>query len=598
MSTESQAVSNEPQSGVEQKGAAAATYVDERVHSNSWLSRNLNKVFPDHWSFMLGEIALYSFVVVLLSGVYLTLFYKPSVVEVIYDGPYIPLKGVQMSEAYDSALAISFEVRGGLLMRQIHHWSALFFVVAIAVHMFRIFFTGAFRKPRELNWVIGMTLALLALGAGFTGYSLPDDLLSGTGLRIIEGILLAIPVIGTWASFLLFGGEFPGVDIISRLYGIHILLIPGIIVAMITVHLMLVWSQKHTQFPGPGRTDKNVVGYPLMPVYMAKAGGFFFLIFGLITIIAGIVQINPIWIFGPYTPDQVSAGTQPDWYIGWLDGALRLMPNLEWVIFGYTLSLNVFIPTVILPGLIVTAAIIYPWLEAWATGDKREHHLLDRPRNAPTRTALGVMAITFYVVLWIGGGNDVIAVGFDLSINFMIWLLRFSLIILPALAFIITKRICLSLQRRDRDLLLHGRETGRILRLPHGEFIEVHAPINDNERARIEGKPDIKPLPEPPETDSAGVANPKYKSGKRRAGLSRFIHRDAIEKPTADEIHHADEHIAEQVEMEKPLLEREEAMHVAHDGAVLSKPPLETDVLESGDPADSSSNGSGSNSQQ
>jgi len=593
MSTESQAVSNEPQSGVEQKGAAAATYVDERVHSNSWLSRNLNKVFPDHWSFMLGEIALYSFVVVLLSGVYLTLFYKPSVVEVIYDGPYIPLKGVQMSEAYDSALAISFEVRGGLLMRQIHHWSALFFVVAIAVHMFRIFFTGAFRKPRELNWVIGMTLALLALGAGFTGYSLPDDLLSGTGLRIIEGILLAIPVIGTWASFLLFGGEFPGVDIISRLYGIHILLIPGIIVAMITVHLMLVWSQKHTQFPGPGRTDKNVVGYPLMPVYMAKAGGFFFLIFGLITIIAGIVQINPIWIFGPYTPDQVSAGTQPDWYIGWLDGALRLMPNLEWVIFGYTLSLNVFIPTVILPGLIVTAAIIYPWLEAWATGDKREHHLLDRPRNAPTRTALGVMAITFYVVLWIGGGNDVIAVGFDLSINFMIWLLRFSLIILPALAFIITKRICLSLQRRDRDLLLHGRETGRILRLPHGEFIEVHAPINDNERARIEGKPDIKPLPEPPETDSAGVANPKYKSGKRRAGLSRSIHRDAIEKPTADEIHHADEHIAEQVEMEKPLLEREEAMHVAHDGAVLSKPPLETDVLESGDPADSSSNGSG-----
>lgn len=583
-------MSTEQISGIEKKGASAATYVDERVHSNSWFSRNLNKVFPDHWSFMLGEIALYSFVVVLLSGVYLTLFYKPSVVEVIYDGPYIPLKGVTISEAYDSALAISFEVRGGLLMRQIHHWSALFFVVAIAVHMFRVFFTGAFRKPRELNWVVGMTLALMALAAGFTGYSLPDDLLSGTGLRIIEGIILAIPVIGTWASFLVFGGEFPGVDIISRLYGIHILLVPGIIVGLITVHLMMVWTQKHTQFPGPGRTDKNVVGYPLMPVYMAKAGGFFFLIFGLITIIAGIVQINPIWIFGPYTPDQVSAGTQPDWYIGWLDGALRLMPNIEWIIFDYTISLNVLIPTVVLPGLIVTAAIIYPWLEAWATGDKREHHVLDRPRNAPTRTALGVMAIVFYVILWVGGGNDIIAVGFDLSINFMIWFLRFALIILPALAFIITKRICLSLQRRDRDKLLHGRETGRILRLPTGEFIEVHAPVNEEERAVLESKPDDKPLPEPPESDSAGVRNPKYKSGRRAAGLSRFLYRDTIEKPTEAEIHHGDEAIEAEDDFEAPLLEREESMHVAHDGSVLAKPAVDA-------PETTSDNGDGGSEQ-
>ena len=263
-------------------------------------------MFPDHWSFLLGEIALYSFIVVLLSGVYLTLFFKPSMVEVVYDGPYVPLKGVVMSEAYDSSLAISFEMRGGLLMRQIHHWAALFFMVAIAVHMFRVFFTGAFRKPRELNWMIGIGLASVALLAGFSGYSLPDDLLSGTGLRIGEGIILSIPVIGTWASFLLFGGEFPGTDFISRLYGIHILLIPGIILGLVTVHLMMVWTQKHTQFPGTGRTNDNVVGYPLMPIYMAKAGGYFFLIFGLIMIIAGLVQINPIWIFGPYTPDQVS----------------------------------------------------------------------------------------------------------------------------------------------------------------------------------------------------------------------------------------------------------------------------------------------------
>ena len=513
-------------------GGGAATYLDERIGSNKWLKRNLNKVFPDHWSFMLGEVALYSFIVVLLSGVYLTLFFKPSMVEVIYDGSYAPLKGVKMSEAYDSALNISFDIRGGLLMRQIHHWAALFFVAAVTVHMFRVFFTGAFRKPRELNWLIGFGLITLALAAGFTGYSLPDDLLSGTGLRIASGIVLAIPIVGTWASFLLFGGEFPGTDIISRLYSIHILLVPGLILALVTVHLLMVWYQKHTQFPGPGRTNKNVVGYPLMPVYMAKAGGFFFIVFGLIALIAALVTINPIWIFGPYLPDQVSAGTQPDWYIGWLDGALRLMPPLEFVIFGNTLSLNILIPAVVIPGLVITLAALYPWIEKAATGDNSEHHLLDRPRNAPVRTGLGVMAITFYVVLWIAGGNDQLAIAFDLSINWLIWALRISLIVLPPLAFIITKRTCLSLQRRDREKLLHGYETGRILRMPNGEFIEAHGDLSVEERAKILAKPQIQPLAELPETDESGVRNPDAKKAKRRARLSRFFYGDDIAKPT------------------------------------------------------------------
>ncbi len=556
---------------IEEKGAGVANYMDERLGSNGFLRRNLNKVFPDHWSFMLGEVALYSFIVVLISGVYLTLFFKPSMVEVIYDGPYIPLKGVKMSEAYDSALNISFEVRGGLLMRQIHHWAALFFMTAIAVHMFRVFFTGAFRKPREMNWLIGVGLAMTSLMAGFSGYSLPDDLLSGTGLRIAEGIVLSIPVIGTWASFFLFGGEFPGTDFISRLYGIHILLIPGILLAMITFHLMMVWVQKHTQFPGPARTNKNVVGYPLMPIYMAKAGGFFFLVFGIIVIIAGLVQLNPIWLFGPYTPDQVSAGTQPDWYIGWLDGALRVMPNLEIQALGYTLSLNVLIPSLVIPGIITVLLMGYPFIERWATGDNTEHHLLDRPRDAPTRTALGVMAITFYTLLWIGGGNDIIAVGFDLSINSIIWFLRISLIVLPPIAFLITKRICLSLQRRDREKLLHGRETGRIMRLPHGEFIEIHAPLNAEERAKIEAKPDVKPVSMPPETDSSGVRNPKLKGDKRRAKVSQFLFGDSIGKPTGEEIEHADEHLAHDMAIEAPILTEEDSLEVAHDGSVLHR---------------------------
>ena len=562
-------------SPIEAAGEGVATYVDQRVGSNKFLSRNLGKVFPDHWSFMLGEIALYSFIVVLLSGVYLTLFFKPSMVEVIYNGSYVPLKGIEMSEAYSSSLDISFDVRGGLLIRQMHHWAALIFVAAIAVHMFRVFFTGAFRKPREFNWIIGVGLATLALAAGFSGYSLPDDLLSGNGLQIARGIVQSIPIIGTWGAFLLFGGEYPGTDFISRLYGIHILLVPGLILALVTVHLMLVWTQKHTQFPGPGRTNNNVVGYPLMPVYMAKAGGFFFIVFGICTLIAGLVTLNPIWIFGPYTPDQVSAGSQPDWYIGWLDGALRIMPNIETYLFGYTISWNILIPAVIMPGVVFTALAFYPFLEAWVTGDKREHHLLDRPRNNPTRTGIGVMAITFYGLLWIGGGNDIIATSFNLTINSITWFLRLTIFVLPPIAFVVTRRICLALQRRDRDKLLHGYETGRVLRLPHGEFIEVHEPINYKEMAVITSKTDIAPLPAPVKVDADGVANPYYRIKSIRAKLSHFFYAENIAKPTAAEIEAAQHHVAHDAALEAPLHAYEDAdeLHNGH-GGVLHHPGM------------------------
>jgi ubiquinol-cytochrome c reductase cytochrome b subunit len=542
---------------IEQVGGVTAKYVDQRLGSNKFLGRNLGKVFPDHWSFMLGEIALYSFIVVLLTGTFLTLFYDPSMVEVVYNGAYVPLKGVEMSQAYASTLDISFEVRGGLLIRQMHHWSALIFVAAIAVHMFRVFFTGAFRKPREFNWLVGVGLTALALGAGFTGYSLPDDLLSGTGLQIIRGILQSIPLVGTWSAFLMFGGEFPGTEIIPRLYAAHILLIPGLLLGLISAHLMMVWTQKHTQFPGPGRTNSNVVGYPLLPVYMAKAGGFFFIVFGIIALIGGLVTVNPIWIFGPYMPDQVSAGTQPDWYIGWLDGALRLMPNWESVIAGFTISWNVLIPSVVIPGILFTALAFYPFLEAWATGDKREHNLLERPRNAPVRTSIGVVAIIFYGILWIGGGNDIIATTFDLSFNALAWTLRVLLIVAPPIAFVVTKRICLGLQRKDREKLLHGYESGRVLRLPHGEFIEVHQPLNYKELAVISAKEDLPVLPAPVKTDPDGVRNPHYRIDQLRHKVSSFFLRDNIERPTDAEIEAGQAHAAHSAGLEAPLHEYE-----------------------------------------
>ncbi len=515
---------------------------DERAPISSLLKANMRKVFPDHWSFMLGEIALYSFIILLLTGVYLTIWFKPSMVEVVYDGTYQPLVGIHMSEAYASALDISFDVRGGLLLRQIHHWAALFFLASMIVHMFRIFFTGAFRKPRELNWVIGGSMILIAILEGFAGYSLPDDLLSGVGVRIVAGIIQAIPIIGTYLMFFIFGGEFPGTDFIPRLYTFHVLLVPGILLAMIGLHLVLVFYHKHTQYPGAGRTNTNVVGYPLFPVYVAKAGGFFFVVFGVTVIMAAIATINPIWAYGPYVPDQVTAGSQPDWYIGFLDGMLRAFPNWETTIWGYTISWNVFIPAAVMPGILITVLIAYPFIEAWVTGDRGEHHILDRPRNAATRTALGAMAISFYGILVINGANDIIAVAFNLSINQLTWFTRIAVFVVPPLVFIATRRFCLGLQRRDRELLLHGRESGQILRLPHGEFIEIHTPISDEEKAVILAKDDIRALEAPPATDENGVATPKLKSKRRRAKWSTFFYGDNVATPTAAEIAEAEHH--------------------------------------------------------
>ena len=517
-----------------------ANYVDERTGAAAWMKKNLQKVFPDHWSFMLGEIALYSFVILLLSGTFLTFWFDPSMREVVYEGSYEPLKGLEMSAAYASALDISFEVRGGLLMRQIHHWSALIFMAAIVVHLLRVFFTGAFRKPREFNWIIGVGLLTLGIVEGFLGYSLPDDLLSGTGIRIAEAILQAIPLVGSYLSYFLFGGVFPGVTFIPRIYTLHILIIPGIFLALITVHLMLVWYQKHTQYPGPGRTEKNVVGYPLMPVYMAKAGGFFFIVFGVTAFLGAVASINPIWLYGPYTPGQISAGSQPDWYMGWLDGLVRMAPPLEPVIFGYTLSLNILIPGLIIPGILFTGMALYPFIEQWITGDKREHHLLDRPRNAPNRTALGAMALTFMLIALINGGNDIIATNFDLSINQIMWFSRIGIIVLPPIAFIVTKRLCLSLQRADRELVLHGRETGRLVMMPSGEFVEVHEPISPEKAWLLTQHEQNAPLALE-EKDARGVRRPGLIKSKLRKRFA-IAHAEQVAKPTVEDLKEIEHH--------------------------------------------------------
>ncbi|HKT01974.1 MAG TPA: cytochrome bc complex cytochrome b subunit [Rugosimonospora sp.] len=460
--------------------AAAANQVDERLTLATPLRRLFNKVFPDHWSFLLGEIALYSFIVLLLTGTFLALFFDPSMQEVPYNGSYAPLHGITMSRAYETSLHISFDVRGGLFIRQMHHWAALLFMAAIVVHMLRVFFTGAFRKPRELNWIVGVLLFWMGFTEGFAGYSLPDDALSGTGLRIASAIMMSIPVIGTWVTASLFGGEFPGTVILDRLYILHVLLVPAVILALIAVHMGLLVKQMHTQWPGPGRTNNNVVGVRMFPGFALKGGGFFMLVFAVIALLGGLAQINPIWLFGPYKAAVVSAASQPDWYVMFLDGSTRLMPNWELRVFWFGHHYMIpalFWPTVVLPGILTMLPIFYPFIEARRLKDYRNHHLLQRPRDVPTRTALGAMAVAFYLVLTASGGNDVIADRFHISLNAMTWAGRIGLLVIPPLAYYVAYRVCLGLQQHDREVLAHGIETGIIKRTPDGRFYEVHQPL-------------------------------------------------------------------------------------------------------------------------
>lgn len=455
-----------------------ARWFDERLGAARFARTALNKVFPDHWSFMLGEVALYCFVILVITGVYLTFFFTPGTGHVVYHGSYAPLKGVSMSQAYESVMRISFDVRAGMVMRQIHHWAALLFVGAIIAHLMRIFFTGAFRRPRELNWVVGVTLLVLAIANGFTGYSLPDDQLSGTGLRIAYSVVISVPVVGVWTAFLIFGGEFPGHEVLTRFLVIHILIVPAAITALLAVHLAILVRQKHTQFRGRGRKERNVVGARLWPTFTAKTLGLFFFVFAACAALAGLAQINPVWIWGPFRPAAVSAGSQPDWYVGWLEGSLRLLPGWETRAFGHELP-NPFFSSVLLPGVTFVLLYAWPFLEARFTRDREEHHLLDRPRDRPVRTAIGVAALAFYAVLFIAGGNDVLAARFDVSVNLITNLLRVALFVLPLVAALLAYRLCKELAARSPSPEKPEPPAGAelILRTEEGGYVEVEEPV-------------------------------------------------------------------------------------------------------------------------
>jgi len=473
----------------------------------------LDKIFPDHWSFMLGEISLYSFIVLLATGIFLSLYFVPDTSQVIYHGSYRPLDGQWMSQAYKSTVDISFDVRGGLLVRQMHHWAADIFCGSIVLHMGRIFLTGAFRKPRELNWTIGILMLILAIFEGFIGYSLPDDLISGTGLRIGYSIAESIPLVGSYLVSFLWGGRFPGDIIIPRFFIIHVLIIPLVLLGLVSAHLGLLVRQKHTQFPGEGRTENNVVGSPMFPTFMAKTTGFLFMVAAMTALLGAFAQINPIWQFGSYDASKISYAVQPDWYMGWLDGALRIMPSWEFGNFGHTIPWEVFLPAVVFPGLIFTICLLWPAIERRHTGDNEIHNLLDRPRNRPKRTAAGVAMFSLLFTLHAASSTDVMANFFHFSLNAVLWFFRIAVIVVPIVAYFITYQLCREMQGVGG---IGKRKRAVVVRLSaEGEYTTTPTPPRpDDVHSELEPEPvpvriDIEPLSsggvELPEQSGTGV---------------------------------------------------------------------------------------------
>jgi ubiquinol-cytochrome c reductase cytochrome b subunit len=417
----------------------AVRWVDARTGIARVARAGFRKVFPDHWSFLLGEIALFCFVILLLTGTFMTFFYVPSGAPVIYEGSYEPLRGQEVSAAFDSVMRMSFEVRAGLLMRQIHHWASLVFVAVVILHLCRVFFTGAFRRPRELNWLVGFGLLILAMAEGFTGYSLPDDLLSGTGARIAYSAVLSIPVLGPYLASLVFGGEFPTEAVISRFFILHVMILPGLVIGAIAVHLILLVLHKHTQYRGGPAREDNVVGRYFWPGQVFLSGGLFFLTAAVLALIGGLFQINPIWAYGPFNASAVSSPAQPDWYVGWLDGALRIFPPFEPVILGFTVP-SAFIPGIVIPGVLFTIVALWPFIEALLTKDREEHHLLDAVWAEPVRLATGLAILTIFGVLTLAGGNDVLAFYFGTEVETLTLVFRAMAVVLPIVVWIIAWR--------------------------------------------------------------------------------------------------------------------------------------------------------------
>lgn len=379
--------------------------------------------FTDRWVVRLGRIAYASFVVVMVSGVFLLFHYDPSTELVRYAGPFAPLRGLPMSKALASTLAITFEVRGGLLMRQVHHWGTLVMAAALMLLILRVFFIAGYRQRRR--WLVLIGLLLTTMAAGFTGAVLPDDLLSGTSLSISDGVVRSIPFVGTWLSSVLFGDS-----VITKMFGVHVVVLPVVLVVLFA----MVARGLRSRAAAVRRT------------------GAFLMVTAVLVVMGAIATVNPVWLYGPADPANASAGASPEWYLAVVDGALRLVPpDWEFVWLGRTWAVAVLLPVAVV-GLFFLVVAVWPWLERWL------------PSDDAFRAGMGVAGMTFYGVLWIAAAADTIAVRFHLTIETVLHLLQFLVLAGPVIAFLITRALARVPEREP--------ESGVVIRTPDGGYEE------------------------------------------------------------------------------------------------------------------------------
>jgi ubiquinol-cytochrome c reductase cytochrome b subunit len=335
--------------------------------------------------------------------------------------------------------------------------------------MGRIFFTGAFRRPREINWMIGFSMLALASLTGFTGYSLPNDLLSGTGLRISQSIVLSIPLVGRWAAAVLNGGEtYPGPLLISHLYTLHVYFLPVALGALIGLHLTLLIYQKHTQFE---RDSKHVVGRRFWPDYALRTVAVFGATLAALALLAGLIEINPIEDFGPYQTWVIANGSVPDWYTAFLEGALRLGPSTEIHIFGHPIP-PVFWPGLVLPTFVLAFLLLWPFIEKRLTGDDAAHDVLDLPTQVPWRVAVGAALIFEGILLTVAAGDDQTAATLHLRLESLVWAYRILFVIGPFVVGAIGWRIAAEMRARIDESAVYPSDVTTLVRTAEGGFEE------------------------------------------------------------------------------------------------------------------------------
>jgi ubiquinol-cytochrome c reductase cytochrome b subunit len=421
------------------------------ITDRSDLRGRVAAAFPSRGLRMLAVITLSSLAVLIGTGTCLALLFDPATTEVTYAGPFDNLRGVSVPGSFASAMEISFEIRGGLFVRQLHNWSSSVFLVTLLITLAVTFFTGAFRRTRRAVWLLDVATLIVGVFAAFTGVLLLGDLASGTSLRMISGYLLSIPVIGTRLHWAAFGSEFPGTDIGPRLYVLHLVL-PALIVALVALRARLLGRS-------PARRRRRVA--PALVVI--TVGG--------LAVLAGLFQVNPIWNYGPANTAHVSAGAAPPWYFGWVDGAVRLWPALPINLGAYEIP-PWFWPSMVLLPLSFLALAGYPWLDRLVTRG-------DRSR----RISLGVAVLTLFGLLQLAAAIDVIAVHFHLSADALLWAGRIGVLTLPPLAYAMTYRLRLGRRLAHDTVRAHGVPTGMINRLPNGGYAEPHLTAAGNRPA-------------------------------------------------------------------------------------------------------------------